>query len=56
MLSATDLDLVQQYFASVVGPKTPNEADNKVNPEEPPLKRRKINDPRKCIRIPYANE
>ena len=50
MLSATDLDLVQQYFASVVGPTTPSEADTKVNPEEPPLKRRKMNDPREYLR------
>ncbi|KAL1689461.1 hypothetical protein GGG16DRAFT_57716 [Schizophyllum commune] len=54
MLSATDLDLVQQYFASVVGPKTPNEADNKVNPEEPPLKRRKINDPLQISSAPAS--
>ncbi|KAL1679478.1 hypothetical protein EV122DRAFT_210034 [Schizophyllum commune] len=54
MLTATDLDLVQQYFASVVGPKTPNEADNKVNPEEPPLKRRKINDPLQISSAPAS--
>ncbi|KAL1707462.1 hypothetical protein EV121DRAFT_199123 [Schizophyllum commune] len=54
MLSATDLDLVQQYFASVVGPKTPNEVDNKINPEEPPLKRRKINDPLQISSAPAS--
>ncbi|KAL1726418.1 hypothetical protein EV714DRAFT_219415 [Schizophyllum commune] len=54
MLSASDLDLVQQYFASVVGPKTPNEVDNKVNPEEPPLKRRKINDPLQISSAPAS--
>ncbi|KAL1669619.1 hypothetical protein GGF50DRAFT_43723 [Schizophyllum commune] len=54
MLTATDLDLVQQYFASVVGPRTPNEADNNVNPEEPPLKRRKINDPLQISSAPAS--
>ncbi|KAI4528656.1 hypothetical protein K525DRAFT_183636 [Schizophyllum commune Loenen D] len=54
MLTETDLDLVQQYFASVVGPKTPNEADNKVNPEEPPLKKRKINDPLQISSAPAS--
>ncbi|KAL1714266.1 hypothetical protein EV715DRAFT_209979 [Schizophyllum commune] len=54
MLTETDLDLVQQYFASVVGPKTPNEADDKVNPEEPPLKKRKINDPLQISSAPAS--